>query len=181
MEISMTEIIPSHNEKLLLVKRAKQGDKNAFCNLIREHKSCMYGVAKSILNEEEDIKDALSSSILKVYESIGLLRNDKYFKTWLIKIVINQCYEICRKNNRVTFLNREDKAYEQIYLDTYEDLDLKRALDSLDDELKVIVKLYYYEDLSLKEISKILDMPQGTLKSRLARARKKLYEILKED
>ena len=109
------------------------------------------------------------------------MRNDEYFKTWLIKIVINQCYEICRKNNRVTFLDRDNKASEERYVDTYEDLDLKRALDSLEEELKIIVKLYYYEDLSLKDMAKILETPQGTLKSRLSRARKKLYSILKED
>lgn len=181
MEVSMTGIIPSGNEELLLVKRAKQGDKNAFCNLIRDYKSSMYGVAKTILKEEEDIKDALSSSILKAYEGIGTLRNDEYFKTWLIKIVINQCYEICRKNSRITFLDKNQKVNEERYVDTYEDLDLKRALDSLEEELKIIVELYYYEDLSLKDMAKILEVPQGTLKSRLSRARKRLYSILKED
>lgn len=181
MEVSMTGIIPRHNTEILLVKRAKQGDKDAFCNLIRDYKSSMYGVAKTILKEEEDIKDALSSSILKAYECIGGLRKNEYFKTWLIKIVINQCYEICRKNRRVIFLNNDASINQEKYIDTYENLDLKRALDSLEDDLKIVVELYYYEDFLLKDIAKILEIPEGTLKSRLSRARKKLYSILKED
>ena len=78
-------------------------------------------------------------------------------------------------------MNNDASINQEKYVDTYENLDLKRALDSLEDDLKIVVELYYYEDFLLKDIAKILEIPEGTLKSRLSRARKKLYSILKED
>ena len=83
--------IETQNNKVmsLEVVRAKNGDKNSFCNLIRENKLSMYRVAKSILGKEEDVEDAVSEAILKAYKNIKELKDESLFKTWLIRIVIN--------------------------------------------------------------------------------------------
>ena len=75
-------------ELIMQVRKAKYGDKEAFCNLIRINKVAIYRIAKSILTKEEDIEDAVSEAILKAYKNIKTLKNDDFFKTWLIRIVI---------------------------------------------------------------------------------------------
>lgn len=161
-----------------LVRRARDGSKEAFSELIRENKISMYKIAKNILKDEHNIGDAIAETIFKAYANINKLKNEEYFKTWLLRILINQCNEIHRKNAKVVFIGNQQEDM-RTYDDSYEDIDLKNAIDSLDHELKLLVNLYYYEDLSLGDISKMLETPQGTLKSRLARARKSLYEMLK--
>ena len=78
----------SKDELIMEVKRAKCGDKEAFCNLIRINKIAIYRVAKSILNNEEDIEDAVSEAILKAYKNIQALKQEVFFKTWLISCLL---------------------------------------------------------------------------------------------
>ena len=82
------------------VRKAKYGDKEAFCNLIRINKVAIYRIAKSILTKEEDIEDAVSEAILKAYKNIKTLKNDDFFKTWLIRIVINESNNLYKKRQR---------------------------------------------------------------------------------
>ena len=88
----------SKDELIIQVKRAKRGDKEAFCNLVRVNKVAIYRVAKSILNKEEDIEDAVSEAILKAYKNIPKLKNEEFFKTWLIRIVINESNNLYKKS-----------------------------------------------------------------------------------
>ena len=80
----------------LLVKKAKRGDAEAFIELIEKNKLSMYRVARGFLKEEEDVADAMSETVLTCYEKVGSLRQDAYFKTWMIRILINHCKEIGR-------------------------------------------------------------------------------------
>ncbi|SHI49906.1 RNA polymerase sigma-70 factor, ECF subfamily [Clostridium cavendishii DSM 21758] len=166
--------------RLDLVRRAKAGDKEAFIELIRNNKLSLYKIAKNILKNDHDVGDAISDTILKAYENINTLENNEYFKTWLIRILINKCNEIHRKNSKVILIDKNENPFDTYY-DIYEDIDLNKAIAVLDEDLRVLIHLYYYEDLSLSSISDILSIPQGTIKSRLARARKNLYEVLKEE
>ena len=84
----------------LLVKKAKRGDAEAFIELIEKNKLSMYRVARGFLKEEEDVADAMSETVLTCYEKVGSLRQDAYFKTWMIRILINNCKDILRKQKR---------------------------------------------------------------------------------
>lgn len=79
------------------VNLAKNGDKEAYIRLMRENKASMYRVAKAMLEREEDIEDAVSETILKAYMNISKLRKSEYFKTWLIRILINECNNLLKK------------------------------------------------------------------------------------
>lgn len=111
MEVSMTGIIPRHNAEILLVKRAKQGDKDAFCNLIRDYKPSMYGVEKTILKEEEDIKDALSSS--SKYELTSTLSKGK--SEWGHKVNVDSTKLLNNTNNISDKKVTKGKDYDVIY------------------------------------------------------------------
>ena len=80
-----------------LVKRAKRGDAEAFIELIEQSKQSMYKVARGFLKDEEDVADAMSETVLTCYEKIGALKQDAYFKTWMIRILMNHCKDILRK------------------------------------------------------------------------------------
>ncbi len=164
----------------LEVKRAKRGDKNAFCNLIRMNKVPMYRVAKSILNKEDDVEDAVSEAILKAYKNIKSLKDEKLFKTWLIRIVINESNTIYKKRSREIAVENEHFINVQVN-DKYKDLTLYNAINALDEDLRTITILFYFEDMKYKDIAKVLDIKEGTVKSRLSRAKEKLYNILKEE
>ena len=98
-----------------------------------------------------------------------------YFKTWLIKILINECNKIYNFNKKCISL---DKVVEEQYKDKYENFDLKVAVDSLPEELRLVITLFYFEDLKISEISEIVGIPEGTVKSRLSRAKAKIAESI---
>ena len=164
----------------LYVKKAKQGDKEAFCTLIKMNKLSIYRVAKAILNKEEDVEDATSEAILKAYKNLKKLKDDKFFKTWLTRIVINESNNILKKRSREIAVEKDHFINIKI-TDSYKDFTLYNAINSLDDELRVTTILFYFEDMKYKDIAKTLDIKEGTVKSRLSRAKEKLHNILKEE
>lgn len=178
----MEVFLPQKGEAVKLmedISLAKKGNKEAFQKLIRENKNSMYRIARTILSNEADIEDAISEAIMKSYKNITTLKKDKYFKTWLFKILINECNCIYRKNAKVVLY--EGILDTVVYLDNYKDMTLKEAVDSLEENLRTVVVLFYYEDLTIKQISSLMDIPEGTIKTRLSRARNKLYHMLKEE
>lgn len=142
-------------DEIKLVRKSKKGNNLAFSTLIKTYEKDLYKVAIAMTKNEEDALDCIQEAILQSYISIKDLRQEEYFKTWLIKILINKCNALLKKNKKIMNLDME-----------------------ITEDLKIIVILYYYEDMSIKDISESLNIPQGTIKSRLSRARKKLKETL---
>lgn len=162
------------------VKLAKKGDKEAYVRLMKCNKQSMYRVAKSMLGREEDVEDAVSETILKSYMNINKLRKNEYFKTWIIRILINECKSILKKRTReVTLVSEHLKNYSKE--DTYKEFELYNAINCLEEDLKIITLLFYFEDMKYKDIAKVLDIREGTVKSRLSRAKQKLFELLEEE
>ena len=160
------------------VAKAKKGDKEAFLALINESRLNIYRVAKGILNNQHDIEDAIQNTVINSFEKIKSLKNDEFFRTWIIRILINECNTILRKNRKVTSL--DEAVGDEKYTDTYENMDLTNAISSLNEELRITTVLYYFDDMNTVEIAKVLDIPEGTVRSRLTRARAKLREFMGE-
>ena len=163
------------------IKEAKNGNKQAFEEIIMENIDYMYKIAYIILKDEDNASDAISNAVLKMYQNIKKLKHEEFFKTWLTKILKIECYLIIRKNKKVVYIQeyqQEGKNYTQ---NNEQKIDIKNAIQSLNDELAQIVVLYYIQDEPISVIAKILKIPEGTVKSRLSRARKELAKILKYD
>ena len=158
------------------VRMAQKGSKDAFMRLIKNSELSMYRVAKSFLKSDPDCADAIQETVLKAYKTIASLREPRYFKTWLIRILINECKQILKFKNRVIPI--EDLIVQSQQRDVFEQAEVLEAVDSLEDELRTIAVLYYFEDLPLQEVARVLEIPEGTVKSRLSRARAKLAELL---
>ncbi len=169
-----------------LVEEARLGNNEAFEQLIKENKLKMYKVAKSILKNEDDICDAIQNALMSAYSNLNKLQNNKYFSTWLIRILINKSYDIINKNQKsystTTDIDEYNSDENLKSFDSYNSESLiENVLCELEDDLKTITVLYYYNDYSVGDISIILNIPEGTVKSRLSRARKKIYEIIKSE
>ncbi|WP_054955174.1 sigma-70 family RNA polymerase sigma factor [Paenibacillus dakarensis] len=155
---------------------ARQGDKEAFAALVRACQQSLYIIARSILRNDEDCADAIQEAIAKAFSNIHTLKEPAYFKTWLIRILINECNRILRKKKRVYPTPYDIRKAS--YIDDYEQIELFEVIDELDEQLQMIVTLFYVEDLSVKEISKVLEVSEGTVKSRLHRARQQLSKLV---
>lgn len=163
---------------------AKEGGvkvtKEELGTLILNSERQLYSTAKTILINDQDCADAIQETIVKAFSKIGTLRNDKYAKTWLIRILINECYTFLRKSSKLVSLEGMSEMTE-IETDQRTDYsDLYRAVNSLKEELRMPVILYYIEDFNIKEIAQILEITEGAVQKRLARARGKLKRNLQE-
>lgn len=169
-----------------LVEEAKLGNNEAFEQLIEENKLKMYKVAKSILKNEDDVCGAIQNALMSAYTNLNKLQNNQFFSTWLIRILINKSYDIVNKNQKlysnVTDIDEYNTNENLKSFDSYNSESLvENVLTKIDEDLKTITVLYYYNDYSVNEIAMILDIPEGTVKSRLSRARSKIYEIMKSE
>ena len=156
---------------------AKKGDKVAFERLVRKHAVSLYRVARGILKCEADIEDATQETIIKAYQNLVSLRSDLYLKTWLIKILINECNRILRANKKTVNLVETEPASPD---NPYENLELFSVVQSLDSDLRIVTLLFYYEGLRQKDIAEVLELPVGTVSSRLSRSREKLRALITE-
>ena len=158
-----------------LIKKAKKGDKSAFSELVRQNKEMMYNVAMNILKNENDSLDAIQETILVCWQSLPKLEKNKYFKTWLTKVLMNKCYDIIRKNSRfllgdaVPETGQEDDNDEKIIVNS--------IISEMSESSRLILTLFYYEDLSVRDISEVLGISQGAVKTRLNRSRNQFKEI----
>ena len=151
--------------------------KEKFAELVLESEKTLYRVSMSMLKNETDCEDAVQTAILSAYEKLDTLKNEEYFKTWLVRILINDCNRQLRTKNRIISLSEYSQDVPTISNDR--DIDVKMALEHLPVKIRDVLVLYYMEDFSVKEISHILQIPGGTVKSRLSKGRK-LLEISME-
>lgn len=156
-------------------------DKETFCTLILEHQNAMYRSARSILNNPQDVEDAVQDAICAAFAHRGDLRDLERFKPWLLRIVVNACYEMCRKQKKIIDLSQVETVLEAPSADLTESISLWQAVLTLPESLRVAVTLFYYEDCTVAQIAQVLNISQGAVKLRLNRGRARLRTILNED
>lgn len=155
-----------------LVKRAVQGDADAFLTLMEEHSLSMYKVARSILKNDDDVADAIQDTILNCFEKIHTLKRPEYFKTWLIRILINECDQILRHYRKVS--PQEELPEEPRQDRSLAEFEFKEMLEQVDEKYRVILVLYYEQGFKISEIAELLELNENTVKTRLARAREQI-------
>ena len=160
----------------------REEDKEFFIQKINENRLKMYKTAITILKDEDDANDAIQEALYSAYKNYYSLREKSYFTTWIIKILINKCCNIINKNKKIAYIDDSVIQNTASSEDNYEiENSLEWVLNQIDKELKEIVVLYYYDDFSVADIANVLDIPQGTIKSRLSRAREQIKEIIKKE
>ena len=160
-----------------LVMKAKKGDKDSFSQLIYIYQNDLYRLAKSRLNEEQDVYDVIQETIISAYESIQKLHKPSSFKSWLFKILINKCNDVYKNKTNDIELDENLKLVNN----SSSSFELNEYLNILSNDEKTIIILHFIEGYSFKEISKILEINENTVRSKLHRAKAKIINFDKED
>lgn len=139
----------------------------------------LYGVARSMLKREVDCEDAIQNTLLRAYANLKTLRNDNLFRTWLTRILINECYRILDKEKRyMPYEERRDDRAQSMDLEN-EYSEVYEALMTLKESYRLVFVLHYVEGYSVKETAQILKISESNVKQRLLRARSQMKELLK--
>ncbi len=187
----------THEEEMQIIAKVLDGDTNAFELLVEDQKKLVYNLALRMLGNEEDAWDISQEAFLKAYTNLTGFRGDCKFSSWLYKLTTNLCLDFIRKRNRhkTVPLVYEDEDGDSSYLEIADDSycpdtqteqkqlreSVRNGLSKLPELQREILLLREIGGLRYDEISKHLNIEEGTVKSRIFRARKKLCEILQED
>lgn len=173
-----------------LIQRAQNGDQEAFAVLVMEHQRYVYNLALRVLKDEEEALDLAQETFVRAWTALPNFRGGSKFRTWLYRIVTNLCYnrlpnlrrslselgddviaeapetEIAFDNPAHGFESRELRSY------------LHKAIDHLDENYRLLISLRYQNELSYEEIATMLNLPLGTVKTGLFRAKEQLRRAL---
>lgn len=145
-------------------------EKKDFVALIDQKSGMLYRVARTILQNDEDCKDALQEAVLKAWENRHKLRDLDMFGTWITRILINECHTLGRRKRKYLLLDEVEAAS----LARAPDPALQWTLENLPEKLRLPLVLHYLEGYTYAQIAQMLHIPQSTVRSRLSLARNKL-------
>ncbi|ARV10450.1 RNA polymerase [Winogradskyella sp. PC-19] len=173
-----------------LITRVLDGDHHAYGQLVNRYKDLVFTLALRMLKHREEAEEVAQDAFIKVYRSLDKFKGDSKFSTWIYKVTYNTCLDNIKKNKKYlnnvpiddfTFNKLEtiDNALEGM-IKAEKTAVIKQSINMLPSEDSYILTLYYFEELSLEEMTKIIDASSNTIKVKLFRARKKLAVILEK-
>jgi RNA polymerase sigma-70 factor (ECF subfamily) len=169
-----------------LVRRSVDGDRSAFGILVERHERRVFNLALRMTGREEDARDASQEAFLAALRKLSSFRGEAAFTTWLHRVTVNACYDLLRKRRRAPLLDRlPDHEPEPPPSPDPADLtalsiDVQRALLQVPDDYRAVMILHDVQDQPYEEVAQILQVPVGTVKSRLHRGRVALARALGE-
>ncbi|MBN9350812.1 MAG: sigma-70 family RNA polymerase sigma factor [Chitinophagaceae bacterium] len=178
-----------NREDNIWIEQILNGDEMPFRHLVEKYQNLVFAIAFRILGNREDAEDAAQEIFVKCFHGLGKFNKQAAFSTWLYKIAFNHSLDLAKKFRHSKYKTDWEKAEigSSITSETRSESEmdsriiksiLKGAIDSLPPESRIIVLLYYYENLSLKEISEIMGFRENNLKIKLHRIRSKLMKQL---
>ncbi|MEG1633559.1 MAG: sigma-70 family RNA polymerase sigma factor [Oscillospiraceae bacterium] len=186
----------TREEEFEIIQRVRAGDPEAFEPLVLEHQKKVYNLALRMLGNEEDARDMAQEALIRAYNSLESFRGDSKFSVWLYRLTSNICIDFLRGRGRrqavsLTFESEDEPQELEISDERFSPeavmeksetrAAVSRGLQALSPEYREILLLREINGLSYEEIGKALTLEEGTVKSRIFRARKKLCAFLAED
>lgn len=167
--------------KTKMIARAKKGDKQAFEALMHIEKEKLYKMAYIYTKNENDALEVFQETVLKAFTSIQSLNDNRYFSTWLTRILINTALRVLESKKGIVQINREliEKIAQGGKSGIEVQIDLMQALNEIEEKYKTVLLLRYYEDYTVKQISALLECPEGTVKTNIRRGLEQLKSKLK--
>ena len=150
--------------------------KKWFCDNIKDLENGMYRLSYSILRNETDAQDAVQEAIYRSYKNLEFLKDKRKFKSWIYKIITNTSFEMLK--NKKDYLDIEQENIQEDKIDIDTNLTLWNAVQGLEQPYRTTITLFYYEDMSIKEISKITGTKIDAIKKQLSRGREKIKEVM---
>jgi RNA polymerase sigma-70 factor (ECF subfamily) len=167
--------------------KLNKSDRDTFDKLVQERIEVLYRIAFSYFREEDKASDAVQDAILIAYKAYSKLRDKDKFNSWITTILVNRCREILRKSKKNNIQQYDEKILDihifkadtkSEYSKVEDRLFVIRLLEVLDQKHRDVITLKYFGDYTIEEISTILDIPQGTVKSRLNTGIKRLRTLM---
>lgn len=174
-----------------LVRRAQAGDSDAFAELVLEHQRFVFNLALRTLNDPDEAEDLSQEAFIRAWQALPRFRRKSRFQTWLYRIVVNLCYNRLPKLHKemmnvdadqadllvnIKPMDNPSKHLEVEELKAY----LHQQIDALPESYRLLISMRYQRDLSYAEISEIVDIPLGTVKTGIFRARQTLRDALRQ-
>ena len=165
-------------DTIKLVKKAIKGNVNAYGELIAKYQVYLYKTAFLYVKNEADSLDAVQECVTRGMLGIENLKEPRYFKTWITKILINCIRQDKKKTQTISLDEYVETGIENYLIE--EKVDLYDAIDSLPDQYKTVVILFYFQELKIREIAQVMEIAEGSVKAGLYRAKKQLRKWLTE-
>ena len=179
-----------------LIVRARAGDQKAFETLLNQYKNLVYAIMLKMVRNPQEAEDLTQEAFMKAFHAIGAFNEEYAFSTWLMKIATNNCIDFLRKKKLKTYsidqpiqhkddaiqveLPTGDPSPERQLLTAEQARILRQAIEELPPLYRHVIILRHQEEKSYEEIAEILDVPIGTVKARIFRAREMLNKRIKE-
>ncbi|NJK80715.1 MAG: sigma-70 family RNA polymerase sigma factor [Chloroflexaceae bacterium] len=183
-----------------LIQRAQIGDAQALSELVQSQQHYVYSIAMSVLKNPDDAADITQEAFIRLFRSLNQYHGESRFTTWLYRLVVNLCRdELRRRGRQVSVLHTDDSAEEALdplslvadtdrWVDPAQSLDaselrdqVRQALDELEEHYRLVLTLYYFEEMKYIDIAEVLDIPLNTVKSHIRRGKERLAEILQSN
>jgi len=174
-------------DDIYYIEKVKKGQTNYFSYIVERYQDIVFSIALKVLRNREDAEEMAQESFIKAYKSLHTFKGNAKFSTWLYRITYNSCISEVRKK-KIHFASTDDieikDETQELNLDGIPEENrarvIKTAIEKLPEEEYTLVLLYYFEEQSVEEISKVTKLSESNTKVKLYRARKKLYRILNE-
>lgn len=171
------------------IEQTLEGNVNAFGILVERYKHMVYTLALRIVKSKEEAEEVSQDAFVKAFKNLDKFKGDSKFSTWIYKIAYYGSLDIVKKNSRMVNSDHIDEinegdlggvqdALEYLHAKERKEV-INKALLKLNEEERTILTLYYFEELSVKEIMKVVNLSADNIKIKLFRSRKKLFSILK--
>ena len=171
------------------IDRVLEGDHAAFAVLVDQYKHLVFTLAVQMVKHQEEAEEVSQDTFIKVFKSLRSYKGDSKFSTWIYRVAYNTCLDRIKKNKRKQQTYTIDEMTENQIQETENALDLMeqeekqqavaRCMESLNPDDRALMTLFYFEELSLEEIGKVLNLKPNNVKVKLFRSRKRLATIMK--
>ena len=172
------------------INKILDGDTNAFAVLVDRYKDLVYTLSIRMMKNREEAEEVAQDAFIKTYKSLDKFKGESKFSTWIYRVAYNTCLDRLKKNKRTQYTVTIDEYTEHQVKTIDNALDkieasekkqtIQQCIELLPSDDNVLLTLYYFEELSLEEIGKIVGLKPNNVKVKLFRSRKKLATILKE-
>lgn len=175
-------------DEALLIARAGEGDQAAFQELVERYQGAVYNLAYRMLGAPEEAEDAAQEIFVRIYRQLARFDRSRKFSTWVLAIATNYCIDQLRRRrlqlvpleNIIPWARAREAGPEREALDREASDELQTLLRRLPEKYRAVLILRYWEELSCAEIGEVLQVPEGTVKTQLHRARKALERLMTE-
>jgi len=167
-----------------LVARTVAGDRDAFAALVQRHERRVYNLTLRMMDNDQDARDAAQEAFLTAFRKLSSYRGEAAFTTWMHRVTLNACHDLMRKRGRAPLLALDPNVEPPAppapdHAETSAGaIDVRRALAEIPEDFRAVLVLHDVQDLAYEQIAQALDLPLGTVKSRLHRGRVALARIM---